>query len=87
MRRVVAAIAIDRIDILSATSVFGLNALGGAAAVTMKNGFTYHGFDGTLSGGSFNQREAQAEYGVNCHRSTVRDGYRPLQHCQGGSRR
>src|ERR1700722_4257072 len=58
-------IAIARIDILSATSVFGLNALGGAATVTMKNGFTYQGFDGTLSGGSFNQRQAQAEYGVN----------------------
>ncbi len=58
-------IAIDRIDVLSATSVFGLNALGGAATVTMKNGFTYQGFDATLSGGSFNQRQAQAEYGVN----------------------
>jgi iron complex outermembrane recepter protein len=58
-------IAIDRIDILNATSVFGLNALGGAATVTMKNGFTYNGFDATLSGGSFNQRQAQAEYGVN----------------------
>jgi iron complex outermembrane receptor protein len=58
-------IAIDRMDILSATSVFGLNALGGAATVTMKNGFTYQGFDGTLSGGSFNQRQAQAEYGIN----------------------
>jgi iron complex outermembrane recepter protein len=58
-------IAIDRIDILSATSVFGLNALGGAATVTMKNGFTSQGFDGTLSGGSFNQRQAQAEYGVH----------------------
>jgi iron complex outermembrane receptor protein len=57
-------IAIDRIDVLSATSVFGLNALGGAATVTMKNGFTYQGFDATLSGGSFNQRQAQAEYGV-----------------------
>lgn len=58
-------IAIDRIDVLSATSVFGLNALGGATTVTMKNGFTYTGFDLTLSGGSFNQRQAQAEYGVN----------------------
>jgi iron complex outermembrane receptor protein len=58
-------IAIDRIDFLNATSVFGLNALGGAATVTMKNGFTYNGFDATLSGGSFNQRQAQAEYGVN----------------------
>ncbi len=58
-------IAIDRIDFLNATSVFGLNALGGAATVTMKNGFTYDGFDATLSGGSFNQRQAQTEYGVN----------------------
>ena len=58
-------IAIDRIDVLNATSVFGLNALGGAMTVTMKNGFTYQGFDATLSGGSFNQRQVQAEYGVN----------------------
>jgi iron complex outermembrane receptor protein len=58
-------IAVDRIDVLSATSVFGLNALGGATTVTMKNGFTYQGFDATVSGGSFNQRQAQAEYGVN----------------------
>jgi iron complex outermembrane receptor protein len=58
-------IAIDRIDVLSATSVFGLNALGGAATVTMKNGFTFRGFDAAVSGGSFNQRQAQAEYGVN----------------------
>jgi hypothetical protein len=33
--------------------------------VTMKNGFTYQGFDATVSGGSFNQRRAQAEYGIN----------------------
>jgi iron complex outermembrane recepter protein len=58
-------IAIDRIDVLNATSVFGLNALGGAMTVTMKNGFTYQGCDATVSGGSFNQRQAQAEYGVN----------------------
>jgi iron complex outermembrane receptor protein len=58
-------IAIDRIDVLSATSVFGLNALGGAMSVTMKNGFTYQGFETTLSGGSFNQRQVQAEYGMN----------------------
>ena len=58
-------IAIDRIDVLSATSVFGLNSLGGAATVTMKNGFTYQGFDATFSGGSFNQRQAQAEYGIS----------------------
>jgi iron complex outermembrane receptor protein len=58
-------IAVDRIDALSATSVFGLNALGGAMTVTLKNGFTYQGFDATVSGGSFNQRQAEAEYGIN----------------------
>jgi len=58
-------IAIDRIDLLNATSVFGLNALGGAMTVTMKNGFTHQGFEATLSGGSFDQRQAQAAYGVN----------------------
>ena len=58
-------LAIDRIDVLNATSVFGLNALGGAMTVTMKNGFTHQGVDATVSGGSFNQRQAQAEYGIN----------------------
>ena len=58
-------IAIDRIEVLNATSVFGLNALGGAMTVTMKNGFTHQGFDATLSGGSFSQRQVQAEYGAN----------------------
>ena len=33
-------IAIDRVDIVSANPLFGLNALGGAISVTMKNGFT-----------------------------------------------
>src|ERR1700734_1450264 len=54
-------IAIDRIDVLNATSVFGLNALGGAMTVTMKNGFTYQGFDATVSGGSLNQPQPQTE--------------------------
>ena len=58
-------LAIDRIDVLTATSVFGLNALGGAISVTMKNGFTAPGFDLSLYGGSFKQRQLQAEYGVS----------------------
>ena len=49
-------IAIDRIDIVSSNPVYGLNALGGAAVVTMKNGFTYQGFESELAGGSFGQR-------------------------------
>jgi iron complex outermembrane receptor protein len=58
-------IAIDRIDIVSANPLFGLNALGGAASVTMKNGFTHRGSDGDLSGGAFNQRQGTAEFGAN----------------------
>jgi iron complex outermembrane receptor protein len=58
-------IAIDRVDIVSANPLFGLNALGGAISVTMKNGFTYHGLDGELSGGSFDQRQGAVEFGAN----------------------
>jgi iron complex outermembrane receptor protein len=58
-------IAIDRVDIVSANPLFGLNALGGAVSVTMKNGFTFHGLDGELSGGSFDQRQGAVEFGTN----------------------
>ena len=58
-------IAIDRIDIVSANPLFGLNALGGAVAVTMKNGFAFHGLDGELSGGSFDQRQGAVEFGTH----------------------
>jgi iron complex outermembrane recepter protein len=58
-------IAISRVDIVSSNPLFGLNALGGALSVTMKNGFTFQGADAGLSGGSFNQRQGSAEYGMN----------------------
>jgi iron complex outermembrane recepter protein len=58
-------IAISRVDIVSSNPLYGLNALGGAVSVTMKNGFTFQGGDVGLSGGSFNQRQGSAEYGVN----------------------
>jgi iron complex outermembrane recepter protein len=58
-------IAIDRVDIVSANPLFGLNALGGAISVTMKNGFTYQGLDGELAGGSFDQRQGAIEFGAN----------------------
>ena len=46
-------IAIDRSDLWTNNPVFGLNALGGAINLTMKNGFTYQGFEGEVQGGSF----------------------------------
>ena len=58
-------IAIDRVDLVSANPLFGLNALGGAISVTMKNGFTFHGSDGELAGGSFDQRQGAVEFGGN----------------------
>lgn len=58
-------IAIDRVDIVSSNPVYGLNALGGAISVDMKNGFNYTGGDLELSGGSFGQRSAVAQYGEN----------------------
>lgn len=62
-------IAIHRIDLVSSSPVFGLNALGGALLVTLKNGFTFQGADAEISGGSFNQRTGWAEFGT--HQSTL----------------
>ena len=45
--------AIDRTAIIAGNPIFGLNALGGAVTVTMKNGFTWQGFQADLRGGSF----------------------------------
>ena len=81
-------IAIDRVDLLSASPLFGLNALGGAMSVTMKNGFTYQGVGAELSGGSFNQRTAAAEFGFNqgifgfyaAARLLSQDGWRLFAH-------
>jgi iron complex outermembrane receptor protein len=58
-------IAIDRLDVVSSNPVYGLNALGGAVIVNMKNGFNHEGGDITLSGGSFGRRSAEFEYGIN----------------------
>ena len=49
-------IAINQVELVSSSPVYGLNALGGAISVTMKNGFTYQGADVELSGGSYGQR-------------------------------
>ena len=57
-------IAIDRINVEGSNPVFGLNALGGSINVQLRNGFTYHGGELVLSGGSFGQAQAQAQYGM-----------------------
>jgi len=56
--------AIAHVNVEGANPVFGLNALGGAINMSLKNGFTYHGGEVDLSGGSFGQMEANAQYGA-----------------------
>jgi iron complex outermembrane recepter protein len=58
-------IAISRVSIVSSNPIYGLNALGGAISVDMKNGLNYTGGDLELSGGSFGQRSTAAQYGAN----------------------
>ncbi|MGD0866289.1 MAG: TonB-dependent receptor [Rhizomicrobium sp.] len=59
----IADMAVDRITVVSANPVYGLNALGGAVIVSMKNGFTSDGSEIEASVGSWGQRSVSAEYG------------------------
>jgi iron complex outermembrane receptor protein len=55
--------AIDKTTIIAANPIFGLNALGGAVTVTLKNGFTWQGFEADFEGGSFYRAQEQIQYG------------------------
>jgi iron complex outermembrane recepter protein len=56
--------AVNRLTLQGNNPVFGLNALGGAVALEMKNGFNFHGFDGQLGGGSFGNVNGYAQEGA-----------------------
>jgi iron complex outermembrane receptor protein len=58
------SIAIERADMWSSNPVFGLNALGGAVNMQMKNGFTYQGFEAEGMGGSYGRLSGSMQYGV-----------------------
>jgi iron complex outermembrane receptor protein len=45
--------AISGMTLVPSNPVYGLNAIGGALSFETKNGFTYHGVDGEVSGGSY----------------------------------
>lgn len=55
--------AIQRIDVVTGNPVFGLNALGGAVNIQMKNGFTWQGAEVTALGGSDGRIAGGLEYG------------------------
>jgi outer membrane receptor protein involved in Fe transport len=55
--------AIDGIAVMGANPIFGLNAIGGALSVTMKDGFGYHGAEIDTRAGSFGRRQIGAQAG------------------------
>jgi iron complex outermembrane receptor protein len=57
-------VAINRVNLTGANPVFGLNALGGALAIEMKNGFNFQGGEAEISGGSFGRRALSVEHGA-----------------------
>ena len=56
--------AINRLNLVTGNPVFGLNALGGALSLEMKNGFTFRGLEAEAHGGSFGRRAGSLQYGV-----------------------
>ncbi len=79
--------AIDQMNLEGSNPVFGLNALGGALNVQLKNGFTYHGGELELHGGSFGTFGGSFQYGKQSGNTAVyvaasglhQDGWRDLQ--------
>ena len=57
-------VAIDRLQVITDNPVFGLNALGGAIDMRMKDGFSFGGLESDVAGGSFGRIEDSTELGV-----------------------
>jgi outer membrane receptor protein involved in Fe transport len=79
--------AIDEMNLEGSNPVFGLNALGGALNVRLKNGFTYQGGEIEASGGSFDTLGLNFQYGKQSGDTAVyvaasgmhQNGWRDLQ--------
>jgi iron complex outermembrane receptor protein len=56
--------AIARMDVWSSNPVFGLNALGGAVNLVMKNGFSWQGTELSGQGGTYGHGMGTAQYGL-----------------------
>src|SRR5262249_60687010 len=55
--------AIRSVTVVTNNPAFGLNALGGAVNVLMKDGFNYQGTELNIMGGSFGRIQGSAQYG------------------------
>jgi outer membrane receptor protein involved in Fe transport len=55
--------AIQSVAVIANNPAFGLNALGGAINITMKNGFNYHGAEIDTMAGSYGRIQSSAQWG------------------------
>ena len=55
--------AIDRLSLVPNNPIFGLNAIGGALTIEMKNGFTYQGKEAEAIGGSYGRVQGSVQAG------------------------
>jgi len=58
------AIAVDSITVLGANPVYGLNAIGGAIGITMRDGFNFQGVELDTRFGSFGRVQGSAAVGM-----------------------
>ena len=65
------SLAIDQMNLEGSNPVFGLNALGGALNVQLKNGFTFQGGEISIHGGSFTTFGADFQYGKRSGNTSV----------------
>ncbi len=80
-------IAIDRVTLEDTDPIYGLNALGGAVSVHLRDGFGWQGSEADLSGGSFGTITADGQYGASAGDFAFylaggeqhQDGWRDLQ--------
>jgi iron complex outermembrane recepter protein len=59
------SVAISDITVLTGNPVYGLNAIGGAIVLNMKDGFTFNGTEIDTRFGSFGRRQASVQSGGN----------------------
>jgi outer membrane receptor protein involved in Fe transport len=79
--------AIKSVTLVTNNPAFGLNALGGAVNVQMKDGFSYHGAEIDTMGGSFGRIQSSAQWGKQIDNFAVygalegvhEDGFRNFQ--------
>ena len=55
--------AINQLTLVPSNPIYGLNAIGGALSIEMKNGYSYHGVEGEVMAGAFGRAGASVQAG------------------------